>query len=429
MINFNPNKVCTIPVQTFNRKFVINPLVGASLVTGAGSLVSGLFGGFFGNKTAKDTAKAQLQATRETNEANKQIAQENNAFNERMVDKMNDYNSAVNQRARLEAAGLNPNIMMDGSSAGIATSAPTADTSGTQQVPNMSAGLPAALQGIQSISDGIANAANVALDMKFKQAQINDLNASAGLKGSQQNTLDSQLPYLIKGMDLDVQRTDRMNKKEAELYQADIDTVKNQLDILISQKEYFRYDTTRLKLENDYSVKNPWYDKDDPNSSQRVSIQEYKVLQAFYKSKVEYQGLCEFMNFNQRQQYMLMVAQTYAAQMAGNNSKAQAAYTERMLDLWTPDYISNLQTLVKNQALGEEQIKEIKRLNKEYLQKEIDWYAWNHSISAVINGVGAIGNLKKGGKGSAAPSSPGRSSGQTLDLNPPLPYGSPSTSY
>ena len=41
------------------------------------------------------------------------------------------------QRARLEAAGLNPYLMLDGGSAGIAESAPTADTSGTQVAPDI----------------------------------------------------------------------------------------------------------------------------------------------------------------------------------------------------------------------------------------------------------------------------------------------------
>ena len=68
---------------------------------------------------------------------NYQIAQENNAFNERMWNLQNDYNTPSAQRARLEAAGLNPYLMLDGSSAGVAESAPSADTSGTQVVPDV----------------------------------------------------------------------------------------------------------------------------------------------------------------------------------------------------------------------------------------------------------------------------------------------------
>lgn len=109
-------------------------------------------------------AGANVAATNMTNAANKEIAQMNNAFNEKMFDKQvaynkemyqqqlgdqwkfyndakdnswklvenqqqfqtdmwnknNEYNSASAQRERLEAAGLNPYMMMSGGSAGTA---------------------------------------------------------------------------------------------------------------------------------------------------------------------------------------------------------------------------------------------------------------------------------------------------------------------
>ena len=68
-----------------------------------------------------------------TNQTNKEIAQMNNDYNYKMFQEQqqynwdmwnaeNEYNSASNQRKRLEEAGLNPYIMMDGGSAGTATS-------------------------------------------------------------------------------------------------------------------------------------------------------------------------------------------------------------------------------------------------------------------------------------------------------------------
>ncbi len=93
-----------------------------------------------------------------TNKSNASIAQSNNEFNEKMLDKQmsyntemynkqlgdqwkfyndakqnswdlfdatNEYNSASAQRQRLEAAGLNPYLMMSGGNAGTATSSAT----------------------------------------------------------------------------------------------------------------------------------------------------------------------------------------------------------------------------------------------------------------------------------------------------------------
>lgn len=67
------------------------------------------------------------------NKANKEIAQMNNAYNEDMLQKQmdyntemwenqNEYNTAKNQRKRLEEAGLNPALMLNGGSAGTAQS-------------------------------------------------------------------------------------------------------------------------------------------------------------------------------------------------------------------------------------------------------------------------------------------------------------------
>ena len=78
--------------------------LGAGIISGAGSLI----GGLFSSGGSHYAARKQLQAVRETNQTNLQIAQQNNAFNERMWNMQNEYNTPQMQRARLEAAGLNP---------------------------------------------------------------------------------------------------------------------------------------------------------------------------------------------------------------------------------------------------------------------------------------------------------------------------------
>ena len=97
----------------------MDPIVGGSIIEGAANLLGGLFG---------------LGSQQSSNEQNMKIAQMNNAFNERMLEKQmqyntqmwhaqNLYNSASQQRYRLEQAGLNPYMMMDGGNAGTASSA------------------------------------------------------------------------------------------------------------------------------------------------------------------------------------------------------------------------------------------------------------------------------------------------------------------
>ena len=82
----------------------------------------------FGQQTAYDWKKMNAQ----------------NAFTQKMWQTQADYNSAAAQRQRLEAAGLNPYLMMNGGSAGTAG---TANSSGSGGSPSAgSAGLPSPSQ-------------------------------------------------------------------------------------------------------------------------------------------------------------------------------------------------------------------------------------------------------------------------------------------
>lgn len=159
---------------------------GASLIGGAGS-------------------------TAAQNAANKEIAQMNNAFNEKMFDKQvaynkemyqqqlgdqwkfyndakqnswdlyndqKEYNSASAQRERLEAAGLNPYLMMSGGSAGVAQggSSPSGAAPSAQGVtPPTATSYSADYSGITA---GLGRAIDVLSSMpdrKVKEAQADNL--------------------------------------------------------------------------------------------------------------------------------------------------------------------------------------------------------------------------------------------------------------
>ncbi len=173
MINFIFRDVGS--ASALQRPFKFDSL-GAGAIAGAGSLI----GGLFSSAGSRYAARKQLQAVRETNAANLQIAQQNNAFNERMWNMQNEYNTPSAQRARLEAAGINPYLMLDGSSTGVAQSAPTADTSGTQVAPDVGSTIAG---GYQSLGNSIASAAGQIAQMSFnddlQKANVAKSNAEA----------------------------------------------------------------------------------------------------------------------------------------------------------------------------------------------------------------------------------------------------------
>lgn len=99
-------------------------------------LLGSIAGGLLGVGSSVIENSQNRQNVRETNQMNYKINQMNNQFNERMAiqqrnwqenmwNKENAYNTASAQRQRLEEAGLNPYLMMNGGSAGVAQSAGT----------------------------------------------------------------------------------------------------------------------------------------------------------------------------------------------------------------------------------------------------------------------------------------------------------------
>lgn len=157
-----------------------------------GSALVGAGASLFGNK---QNAKA-MEAY---NQGQKEIAQMNNEFNERMLQKQidyntdmwnkeNEYNSAESQRKRLEEAGLNPYLMMNGGSAGTASSAqgvtpPTASPSNMQPMHYDYSGVGNAFSSAisqmqtQQMNEAAINkttqeAEGVRIENKYKAAQI-----------------------------------------------------------------------------------------------------------------------------------------------------------------------------------------------------------------------------------------------------------------
>lgn len=160
---------------------------GSSLINAGGSLL----GGLFSSSGSHYAARKQLQAVRETNSMNYQIAQANNAFNEKMWNAQNEYNTPISQRQRLEQAGLNPYLMLDGSSTGNAQSSVTADQSGTQVAPEFGQTLASGYQQLGlSISDAAGRIAQMVYNNDLQQANVQKTLADA--KNSDlQNQYDS----------------------------------------------------------------------------------------------------------------------------------------------------------------------------------------------------------------------------------------------
>lgn len=145
-----------------------------------GSITGGLLG--VGSSVIQNSQNRQN--VKETNQMNYKINQMNNQFNERMAmqqrdfqenmwNKENAYNTASAQRQRLEEAGLNPYLMMNGGSAGVAQSAGTgasASSSGS-----------AVMQPFQADYSGIGSSIGNVFQYELMQSEKSQLQGARQL--------------------------------------------------------------------------------------------------------------------------------------------------------------------------------------------------------------------------------------------------------
>lgn len=146
---------------------------------------SGLFSSLLGFGSNLITNLFNRGSNNKTNETNLKIAQMNNQWSEKMMQKQmdyntdmwnktNEYNSAASQRQRLEKAGLNPSLMMNGGNAGVAQGVSS---------PSLPSPSQATMQPNRYDFSGIGQAAFQGLQMELiaekNRAEVNNLDAQA----------------------------------------------------------------------------------------------------------------------------------------------------------------------------------------------------------------------------------------------------------
>lgn len=171
----------------------INPLVGSALISGASSLL----GGMFGSASQSSANRTNLQIARETNQMQYQMFQEQNAFNERMYNQMQQYNTPAAQMQRYQDAGINPYIAAGNVQSGNAQSA----LQSAQPLPLHTA----QVQPVDAFKDSFSQIGNVISqyaqnELALSQAQKN--RAEAGwvdrLNGAQLNKMSAETNNLYQ---------------------------------------------------------------------------------------------------------------------------------------------------------------------------------------------------------------------------------------
>lgn len=171
----------------------IDPLIGSALISGASSLL----GGLFGSGAQSSANRTNLQIARETNQMQYQMFQEQNAFNERMYNQMQQYNTPAAQMQRYQDAGINPYIAAGNVQSGNAQSA----LQSAQPLPLHTA----QVMPVDAFKDSFSQIGNVISqyaqnELALSQAQKN--RAEAGwvdrLNGAQLNKMSAETNNLYQ---------------------------------------------------------------------------------------------------------------------------------------------------------------------------------------------------------------------------------------
>lgn len=129
------------------------------------------------------TNNTNMAINRMNNEFNAAEAEKSRQFQLDMWNRTNEYNSASAQRSRLEEAGLNPYLMMNGGSAGIAQS------SGSSTPASAASPLSMQRQDFSGLSNTLSSALQISNQTKETNANVQTLQSQKSLYDAQANSI------------------------------------------------------------------------------------------------------------------------------------------------------------------------------------------------------------------------------------------------
>ena len=185
----------------------MDPLTSAALISGG----FGLVGGLISHGDVKEQYKY-----------NKKLQDNAFAHNVEMWNRQNAYNTPSAQMERLQAAGLNPNLVYgNGGATNTATDYPKYQAGEVPQVANIrAASRQLALQGFQT-----------ALNAKLQAAQAANLNADTQLKGTQNELTATQKEIAMIDKQFQQGTLDERTQYQLEKWKQDLLLGRNKIEL------------------------------------------------------------------------------------------------------------------------------------------------------------------------------------------------------
>lgn len=285
----------------------MGPIIGGALIGGATSLISNLFG----RKNTSDANKANMKIAQMNNQFNAEQAKQNRDWQEKMIGEQNEYNTAVNQRQRLEQAGLNPYMMMNGGSAG---SAQGASTTGSQASSVSTPAMQAYRPDFSSLSSSISSV------------------AQARLQSSQANNVDIQNFSLRDKLQAEINKTIgdtdflKLGKSAQEYYKSMGQQVAQlQIDSLTQQNKNQKIAGTLMDAQTTYQLL-----RGDAQATINKYLDDQQSLDVLQKSAM-YDNLIRDGTLKENQA-KLLIAETLVAQARAKGQNISNKIAESTAD-------------------------------------------------------------------------------------------------
>lgn len=210
----------------------MGPLATAAVGLGS-SLISSAFGSIFGNNSAKKQFKYQQQLNREAFQHDVD-----------MWNRQNEYNTPSAQMERLQAAGLNPNLVYGNGGA----------TNTANNAPTYNAGSAPDVSSARAAAASLANQGfNTALNLQLQQAQAANLNADTNLKNKTSELSSVQKEIAMIDKQFQQGTLDERTQYQLEKWKQDLVLGRNQIKIgdqqvTLNQKEMERLDAETERI-------------------------------------------------------------------------------------------------------------------------------------------------------------------------------------
>lgn len=340
------------------------------------------------------SAVGNAVSTNKTNKTNMAINQMNNEFNAAEAEKArqfqldmwnrtNEYNSASAQRSRLEEAGLNPYLMMNGGTAG------TAQSSGSSTPASASSPLSMQRQDFSGLGNALSSALQIANQTKETNANVQTLQSQKSLYDAQANSILSNVDWWKLGPEYKKWSQMTGLARAGLQFQTDRQNLRNMTwsgNLIQAQRIGVLLDNNSKTVINKYL---------DEGQRLQLDLMASQYYDAMASGHLKYQQAKSEIT-----KRIVMLAEAKGLQISNNIAEKTAEGYIKALDAeYSASYsINSPFTEGKDSYVPASVLKSrMDALNSKWQFDKRYWSEGLNALGTVGNAVGSVGNLRKPG--------------------------------